>query len=253
MTACTVKGTHLGHRVAALVLLGVALVLLPASVGAQPKPNPYMQKTLDEKGVSYEDWLLYEGLRLKKLDYVATAINRGADVNSARDWLSDQPPLFMAVSILHQDPQIVRLLLEKSASMSARWTPKLDLDRPDISPIERLMARALAKEENRDYFPLYHAVLHSRSAAVVQVLLEFGADVNERTGNLGMTALFATYEIDVARLLLKHGADVNARDVRGQTVLKHAKAFYALNTPGHWMKPQVDAYCSWLIANGAKE
>jgi len=212
-----------------------------------------MQKTLEQKGVTYEDWLLYEGLRLKNLEYVAAAIKRGADVNSARDWLSDQPPLFMAVSIDKQDPEIVRLLLQKGAKMATLWTPKLDLDRPDISPMQRFMASAAAKEENRDYFPLYHAALHSRSADVVNVLLEFGADVNAKTGNLGMTALFATYEIDVARLLLKHGANINARDVRGETVLKHAKGFYALNSPDHWMRRQVDGYCNWLVANGAKE
>jgi ankyrin repeat protein len=212
-----------------------------------------MQKTLDEKGVTYEDWLLYEGLRLKKLEYVSIAIDKGANVNTARDWLSNQPPLFMAVSIHRQDPQIVRLLLQKGATMETRWTPELNLDRPDISPIQRFMAQAAAKEQNRDYFPLYHAALHSRSADVVKVLLESGADVNAKTGNLGMTALFATYEIDIARLLLQHGADINARNVRGETVLKHAKGFYALNDPNHWMRRQVDEYCNWLIANGAKE
>jgi hypothetical protein len=236
-----------------LLLAAVALALFPVALQAQPKPNPYMQKTLEDKGVTYEDWLLYEGLRLKNLEYVATAIDRGADVNNARDWLSDQPPLFMAVSILKQDPQIVRLLLQKGAKMATRWTPKLDLDRPDVSPMQRFMAREASKEQNRDYFPLYHATLHSRSAAVVEVLLEFGADVNAKTGNLGMTALFATYEIEIAQLLLKHGADINARDVRGETLLKHAKGFYALNGREHWMRPQVDAYCNWLIAHGAKE
>jgi hypothetical protein len=41
---------------AQLVLVTSALFLFALPVHAQPRPNPYMQKTLDEKGVTYEDW-----------------------------------------------------------------------------------------------------------------------------------------------------------------------------------------------------
>jgi ankyrin repeat protein len=230
------------------------LFAIAASVHSQPVPHPNVQKILHEKGITYEEWLLYEGIKFRRRDYVAAALEKGADPNTARNWHSNQPPLFVAVAG-GRDPEIVRLLIQKGANVNARWTPETtDYDRPDLTPMQRFVFRQALKESNSEYFPLYEAVLWSKSVAVVEMLLDAGADVNARTGNLGFTALFPTHDIEVAEALVRRGADVNARNARGETVLKHARRWFALNRePDHWMRPKVEAYCNWLVAQGAKE
>jgi ankyrin repeat protein len=65
---------------------------------------------------------------------------------------------------------------------------------------------------------LHEAAMHNH-ARLVQLLCEYGAACNDRTG-AGLTLLhWAALKghVEVAHLLLAHGADRDARDATGRT------------------------------------
>jgi Ankyrin repeats (3 copies)/Ankyrin repeat len=71
-----------------------------------------------------------------------------------------------------------------------------------------------------------HSAVHRGDLEMVQVLLEFGVDVNAQNSNLLTPLIFASTgygdHLRVARLLIEQGADPNSRDWRGFTPLHHA-------------------------------
>ena len=145
-----------------------------AQIDSYPRPKPQLQKTLDEKGIRHEEWLLLEGIRFRRLSYTTAALENGADPNTARDWLLEgMPPLFAAVSV-NPSLDIVRLLIDRGANINARYTPVINLNRSDITPAQRSVFREMVNAQNRDYFPLYYAARHSNSPELVELLLQRG-------------------------------------------------------------------------------
>jgi ankyrin repeat protein len=70
-------------------------------------------------------------------------------------------------------------------------------------------------------YPLYIAAGHSKSANMVQLLIDRGADVKKKD-NTGQTALHSVAYLsglDRIAILLEHGADINALDNNGITPL----------------------------------
>jgi hypothetical protein len=247
-------------RLLRIAIAGIAFPAFSSCVvfaqsDSYPRPNAGMQKTLNEKGVRYEEWLLFEGIRSARLEYVRAALEKGADPNTARDWLLEgMPPLFAAASRHRPNLNILRLLIERGANVNARWTPVTNLSRPDITPAQRSVFREMLTAQNRDYFPLYYAARYSNSPELVELLLQLGADLNAKTANGGNTALFGTRDPQIAQVLLRHGADINAKNNFGETALMDAKASLSLNPQASQpTRTKFEAYCAWLIAHGAKE
>lgn len=90
-------------------------------------------------------------------------------------------------------------------------------------------------------FPLACAALN-RDAEAVQILLDEGADVDERDAGDGKTALHMVAAggfDDIVSLLLENGADVNAEDDKRETPLSYAVSMRRV--------PVVEA----LLENGA--
>lgn len=69
--------------IAGLLALGQ---ILGANAIAQPKPDATAQELLNSKQLTYEDWLLYDGIYKKDPEQVGAALARGADANTARDF-----------------------------------------------------------------------------------------------------------------------------------------------------------------------
>ena len=64
---------------------------------------------------------------------------------------------------------------------------------------------------------------------VTRVLLQRGADVNERSGGLGMTALHIASRhnsIDAIRVMMQHGASATVRNNDGETPIDIARDWY---------------------------
>lgn len=69
--------------------------------------------------------------------------------------------------------------------------------------------------------PLRMAIIHKRNLEIIQLLLDYGADVNISVKNnypLVIQACLDNY-IDAMRLLIAHGADIDATDNDGRTAL----------------------------------
>jgi ankyrin repeat protein len=246
-----------GYAAKAAAVVAAALALVAGGSGfAQqlPKPSPLAQKDLDARGISYVEWLLFQGVRERNVDYITAALRAGADPDKARNPIGDLPALTVAVSSSSASVPVVSLLIEHGADVNRRWAPKIDCDKPDLTPSQRLACRAgVAPEQPTSHFPLYQAARHS-NAQVVERLLKSGADVRARVSN-GNTALHATFNVEIGAVLLRYGADVNAKNKNGQTPLANAKRVLAQyeKLPQHPMRLKMEAFYAWLKSQGAAE
>ncbi|WKJ88686.1 ankyrin repeat domain-containing protein [Methylomonas montana] len=163
-------------------------------------------------------------------ELVDLLLAQGADVN-VKD-KSDATPLHQAVSASNsggeeneqQRLKIVRSLLDKGADLTgrAKW-------------MEAWQPTPLA------------AALHADTPQVALLLIEAGADVNDRTGDTGgsfsLTALMHAADkgmTDVIKALLAKEAEVNVRNEEGESALLLAAA-----------SPRGDEIVPILLANGA--
>ena len=226
-------------RLALPGILAFALCLTPGATIAQPlpQPSPLAQKDLAAKGISYDEWLLFHGIREGNIDYVRAAFKSGVHPEKARNPIGTLSALTTAVSSPRASSKMVSLLVEHGADVNRRWTPKLVSGEPPAS----------------NYFPLYQAA-RLGNPEVVEALLQKGADVHARVSH-GGTALHATFDVEIGKVLQRHGADLNARNKSGQTPLGNAKRALAQQKgdPRSPLRKKVEAFSSWLISQGAVE
>ena len=110
----------------------------------------------------------------------------------------------------------------KMAKISKKPYP---YDRPANMAVLRRLLRAGADPNlyTNALRPVLHEAIFQNVKRVVTILLEYGADVNQRgkvydgETSLMIPAYFA--DISIMEMLLKHGADVNERDGSGCNVL----------------------------------
>jgi ankyrin repeat protein len=109
--------------------------------------------------------------------------------------------------------------------------------RGDIETLTRLLEAGgdVYQRDEKDRSLLFLAVREAVPLAVVHLLLDHGADVNERSGRMGLTPLMAAASLvadadvssgdtssSLVRLLLARGADVNALATNGAGALARA-------------------------------
>jgi hypothetical protein len=225
-----------GASIVAVFITGV-LPHTPGALAQQESVAPHL-----ERQAAFER-ILFGGIRFNNVARVQEALESGLDPNLAKDPFSDMPALFVAVHGASAKPDIIKLLIQHGANVNARWTP--------TGP---LVPKGTV-DTNREYFPLYWAAMNN-NAVGSKALLEGGADVHARTGGLGMTALFATYDPAVAEALIGAGAQMNAKNAQGDTVLGHAqKRLASVETldAKELLRPKLMAYVAWLKGKGAKE
>jgi ankyrin repeat protein len=171
---------------------------------------------------------LMNAARVGKLDAVTLLLDRGATID-ASDATYQQTALMVAVR--ENRPEVAKLLISRGASVNAKTrvgrTPQWVL--PNSVPgfghgigIVRggLPARGSRPPIPGGMTPLLYAARDGR-ADVVRMLLDAGADINQRDANEITPLIFAitNNHPDVARLLIDRGADINAVDWYGRTPL----------------------------------
>ena len=144
-------------------------------------------------------------------DIIKLLIDAGADVNAENRygykplvWLM---PYYVLPDSLYHDrdvreiEDIAQLLIDAGADITACSKPRCTTVRPF----------------------LHHACLHI-SAKLVRMLLDAGAEVNERDKQGRTPLMYAAKksDADIVTVLLKAGADVNARDAEGNTAFIYA-------------------------------
>lgn len=134
-------------------------------------------------------------------------INRGAPLNSPEKNTSFTP-IFMAISNGSED--MLRMLIEQGASMDI-------YDDKGYAPIHRAVTG-----EN------YTASAPYPANAMIQVLLEYGADINQGTQKEGMTPLMITaqeHKGNIMSFLIDSGANEELTDNNQRTALDYAKSY----------------------------
>lgn len=161
-------------------------------------------------------------------DLLQLLLANGSDVNARHECYPKMTPLHTAVS--RRNKPAVRLLLQNGANVNSdsdKGSPLHIALKDGGLDISRLLLQHGADVHNDllDRAPLL-TVLPSRIEysdlrSVVELLLEYGADVNV-VGAHGDTALCLSLQRDYAvitDLLLAHGADVNSHAENGDTAL----------------------------------
>lgn len=237
-----------------LALLGALALVAGGGSLAQdlPKPTASVQKELDTKGITYNEWLLFHGIRERNVDYINAAFRAGAELSKARNPIGELSAMMLAVSGQSASPKIVALLIQRGADVNARWAPTSMCDKADLTPSQRAACQAPGGPQAAGSFPLYQAALLG-NADVVEQLLKSGADVRARARN-GNTALHATFDTGIADVLLRYGAEINAKNGNGLTPLGNARRVLSHydRQPSDPMRQKVQAYASWLRAQGAQ-
>jgi ankyrin repeat protein len=144
-------------------------------------------------------------------------------------------PLLLAA--YNRRPDIAEILLAHGARLdvcSASIWGKLEA-------LQSLLEEAPSRARSRS--PDGYSALHLASGfdqrEAAEVLLRFGADVDEASNDRHMTPLHWAASVPVAELLVAHGADVNAAAGNGSTALHFATASNHI------------AMVQWLLAHGA--
>ena len=111
-----------------------------------------------------------------------------------------------------------------------------------------MRGRTFEAKTNRDLTPLHHAAGFNDNPAVVQALVDAGADIEAGTGDVGtpLHSAARTNETEVVQALVDAGADIEARTGNvGLTPLHHAAAIQrepggGTDAAGCWGRPQCE-------------
>ena len=99
--------------------------------------------------------------------------------------------------------------------------------RGDIATVKALLTnKEIVNAKNIGEWTALMEAAGGGHTAIVQALLDAGADINVKDNEGGLTALIvaaALGQTDVVKVLLDAGADVNARDAVGETALRKAQ------------------------------
>ena len=185
----------------------------------------------------YEETPLYVAINKKNADIVKTLLKAGADIKS----IANEDPVTQA--ILTDDGELLQMLLDKGLAEEKVVSGRFGGNRDTFV----IRAAMLGKQEalkvlikngadvnmkNRDgENALLQVTIRGEGdietrKAIVNILLDAGADINEpRDGDKMTPLMWAAYKgnAEMVKLLLSKGADVNLKNSKGKTALDLSK------------------------------
>ncbi|XP_057329960.1 homeobox protein Wariai-like [Microplitis mediator] len=188
---------------------------------------------IDEFGLSFCP-LLDDGYPLliaaagkNQIEMVAYLLRNNAKVNSNCKVLSP-----LQIAAMNNNTIIFKMLLERGAKISNnnihnnKSPIKLAVEHNNIEIAKLIVEhKNFGKKYDRS---LLHAAVKNKNSAMVSLLLEIGADVNEYDEDRSAPIHHAVmaFNNDILQLLLDYGADINAKNKYGDTpvclVLMHS-------------------------------
>lgn len=199
-------------------------------------------KTRTKKGHSP----LHEAISKCRPDWVQALIVKGADIELPGR--RGQSPLYNAVAGFSSAKRTLAELRDPNAvarNIDRIPAPLLPSNSPFVSEQADLIVQSLGK-----YPGLMHGLAksfccppdkHTGAKEILKLLLEAGADPNQRVDNQEMTPFLYAAEIGdewLLKTLLDHGADIRSQDDRGAT------AFVLLHRFGH--SELATRFLSWV-------
>ncbi|UYV77791.1 EPM2AIP1 [Cordylochernes scorpioides] len=135
---------------------------------------------------------LHECSKFGHVDTARILIEAGAEVNR-KDYSSSTP---LDLAIFDEHVEMVKLLLESGAhvNITGQWGTT----------------------------PLYLSCFNGPNRKITNILIEYGADVNQRIMEKSMTILHFINEINDAHILIRNGALIDIQDSIGYTPLHRA-------------------------------
>jgi ankyrin repeat protein len=156
---------------------------------------------------------LFQAIQKSDAAGMKQLLDRGLDPNT-RD--SEDTPALMA-AVLYADASCVKLLLDRGADPNATnkaGATALMWAMPDVAKAKLLIAAGAdvnARSKNLQRTALLVAASYPGSVAVLQLLLDHGADlhVKDRLGMHAVGRAAVSADVDVVRFLVEHGCDPN--------------------------------------------
>ena len=187
------------------------------------KTGKNSQETLDEALVELCDSYNYRDNEGDKENLAKLLLRCGARANSRAGYFN-QTPLHGAS--YYGPLSLVQLLVEKGADVNAIDNEGMSVLMRAVEADNLEIAKFLLQQGAKQTINTVHhftnstALFRAKSAPMVQLLLENGADVTS-TDRHGTTVLSNAIREDVSliKLLLKNGVDVNKQDREGKTAL----------------------------------
>lgn len=166
--------------------------------------NQYKKRKMSKDELFSE---LMDAVYFDELPKALALINRGAPVNSP-ERNTEFTPVFMAIS--NGSENMLRMLIEQGASIEI-------YDDKGYAPIHR----AVTGED-------YTASAPYPAETIIEVLLEYGGDVNYPTKKEGATPLMISaqeHKANIMRFLIDSGANDQIKDKQQHTALDYAKNY----------------------------
>ncbi len=166
--------------------------------------NQYRKRKMSKDELFSE---LMDAVYFDELPKALALINRGAPVNSP-ERNTEFTPVFMAIS--NGSENMLRMLIEQGASIEI-------YDDKGYAPIHRAVTG-----EN------YTASAPYPAENIIEVLLEYGGDVNYPTKKEGATPLMISaqeHKANIMRFLIDSGANDEIKDKQQHTALDYAKNY----------------------------
>ena len=138
-------------------------------------------------------------------------IAEGVDVNARGRYDGDYNPTVLMVAAWNNSVDVAKLLIAAGADVNA-WDNKVG-ETALICAARKTYVLEADSERNK-----------SKNMAMVKLLIEAGANVNDKDG-YGRTALIYAAKknsVDLVKILIEAGADVNVKDGYGNTALYYA-------------------------------
>ena len=179
----------------------------------------------------------------RNADVLSLLLESGADANARSEDYVEGTPLWWALQIEQQDPEIVALLLKHGADVNAvgsagdpnKWTPlyyALSSKNTRSYDIIKILLDHGANVKAKDDLgtTLLHYASQSGDSNVIELLLDRGADIRAKTPDGDTPMHFAALSGKPAnvKILLDRGANVNARGNQRQTPCDTAVERYAI-------------------------
>lgn len=216
-------------KVEALLQTGVPVNTSLAGVWPDHNPPSPRRSPL---WCSPRDWpALHWAAALGHVNPLLALLRGGADVNLHAPDGTDSTPL--ALAVLEVRLEAVRVLLDHGADPNCCFFPRcynaIALATTTDGGETTLQMGRLLLERGADPNlgpALWSAAGKRDGVHLVQLLLDYGAVINQPEGHRAETALAraAIYGLEnIVRVLLEAGANPNARDRRGRTVLMVAR------------------------------